>query len=101
MKATGIIRRIDDLGRIVIPREIRHTLHIKEGDPLEIYLDDEGGVVFRKYEPNYIQGLYYAFDDLIKYYKTYGIAEDKEWISKINALKDETKKVLDSKNEHI
>lgn len=101
MKAISIIRRIDDLGRVVIPREIRHTLHIKEGDPLEIYLDDEGGVVFRKYEPNYIQSLYSAFDDLIKYYKAYGTAEDKELISKINTLKDETKKVLDSKNKYI
>lgn len=97
MKATGIIRRIDDLGRIVIPREIRHTLHIKEGDPLEIYLDNEGGVVFKKYDPGYIQSLYSAFDNLIEYYKTHGVTEDKEWISKINTLKDETKKVLDSK----
>lgn len=50
MKATGIIRRIDDLGRVVIPREIRRTLHIKEGDPLEIFTG-EGGVIFRKYNP--------------------------------------------------
>ena len=50
MKATGIIGRIDDLGRVVIPREIRRTLHIKEGDPLEIFTG-EGGVIFRKYNP--------------------------------------------------
>lgn len=50
MKATGIIRRIDDLGRVVIPKEIRRTLNIKEGDPLEIYIDNDGGVVFRKYQ---------------------------------------------------
>lgn len=50
MKATGIVRRIDDLGRIVIPKEIRRTLRIREGDPLEIYLED-GGVVFKKYSP--------------------------------------------------
>lgn len=50
MKATGIIRRIDDLGRVVIPKEIRRTLKIHEGDPLEIFTDDEGGVVFRKYK---------------------------------------------------
>jgi AbrB family looped-hinge helix DNA binding protein len=49
MKATGIIRRIDDLGRVVIPKEIRRTLRIREGDPLEIFLDDQNGVVFRKY----------------------------------------------------
>ena len=50
MKATGIVRRIDDLGRIVIPKEIRNSLHINEGDPMEIFLDETGGVVFQKYE---------------------------------------------------
>lgn len=49
MKATGIIRRIDDLGRVVIPKEIRRTLRIREGDPLEIFTDDNGGVIFKKY----------------------------------------------------
>ena len=49
MKATGIVRRIDDLGRIVIPKEIRRTVGIKEGDPLEIFLDN--GIVLKKYEP--------------------------------------------------
>lgn len=51
MIATGIVRRIDDLGRVVIPREIRRTLKIKEGDPLEIYTTREGEVVFKKYQP--------------------------------------------------
>ena len=49
MKATGIVRRIDDLGRVVIPKEIRRTMRIREGDPLEIFTDREGGVIFRKY----------------------------------------------------
>ena len=49
MRATGIVRRIDDLGRVVIPREIRKTLRIKEGDPLEIFTTNEGEVVFKKY----------------------------------------------------
>lgn len=49
MKATGIIRRIDDLGRIVIPKEIRRTMRIREGDPLEIYTDKDGEVIFKKY----------------------------------------------------
>ena len=49
MKATGIVRRIDDLGRVVIPKEIRRTLRIKEGDPLEIYTNSEGEVIFKKY----------------------------------------------------
>lgn len=49
MKATGIVRRIDDLGRVVIPKEIRRTMHIREGDPLEIYTNSEGEVIFKKY----------------------------------------------------
>ncbi len=49
MKATGIVRRIDDLGRVVIPKEIRRTMRIREGDPLEIYTNSEGEVIFRKY----------------------------------------------------
>lgn len=51
MKATGVVRRIDDLGRIVIPKEIRKTLHIKEGDPLEIFTDRQGEVILKKYSP--------------------------------------------------
>lgn len=51
MKATGIVRRIDDLGRVVIPKEIRRTMHIKEGAPLEIFTDTQGGVIFKKYSP--------------------------------------------------
>ena len=51
MKATGIVRRIDDLGRVVIPKEIRRTMRIREGDPLEIFTDNDGEVVFKKYSP--------------------------------------------------
>lgn len=51
MKATGIVRRIDDLGRVVIPKEIRRTLRIKVGDPLELYITKDGEVVFKKYSP--------------------------------------------------
>ncbi|MCY1714975.1 stage V sporulation T C-terminal domain-containing protein [Caproiciproducens galactitolivorans] len=51
MKATGIVRRIDDLGRVVIPKEIRRTLRIREGDALEIFTDTQGGVIFKKYSP--------------------------------------------------
>lgn len=51
MKATGIVRRIDDLGRVVIPKEIRRTMRIREGDPLEIFTDREGGVILKKYSP--------------------------------------------------
>lgn len=51
MKATGIVRRIDDLGRVVIPKEIRRTMRIREGDPLEIFTNREGEVIFKKYSP--------------------------------------------------
>ncbi len=51
MKATGIVRRIDDLGRVVIPKEIRRTMRIREGDPLEIYTQSDGEVIFKKYSP--------------------------------------------------
>ncbi len=51
VKATGIVRRIDDLGRVVIPKEIRRTMRIREGDPLEIFTSHEGEVVFKKYSP--------------------------------------------------
>ena len=51
MKATGIVRRIDDLGRVVIPKEIRRTLRIREGDSLEIFTDRQGEIILKKYSP--------------------------------------------------
>ena len=51
MKATGVVRRVDDLGRIVIPKEIRRTMHIREGEPMEIFTDSSGSVIFKKYSP--------------------------------------------------
>ena len=51
MRATGIVRRIDDLGRVVIPKEIRRIMNIREGDPLEIYTNSDGTVIFKKYHP--------------------------------------------------
>ena len=51
MKATGIVRRIDDLGRVVIPKEIRRTMRIREGAPLEIFTESDGTVIFKKYSP--------------------------------------------------
>ncbi len=56
MKATGIVRRIDDLGRVVIPKEIRRTMRIREGDPLEIFTDKDGVVILKKYSPIYELG---------------------------------------------
>jgi len=63
MKATGIIRRIDDLGRVVIPKEIRRTLRLREGDPLEIFVSD-GGVTFQKYHPELLYEE--SIDEIIK-----------------------------------
>lgn len=60
MKATGIVRRIDDLGRVVIPKEIRRTMRIREGDPLEIYTEKDGEVIFKKYSPMGEMGEYAA-----------------------------------------
>lgn len=68
MKATGIVRRIDDLGRVVIPKEIRRTASIREGDPLEIFIDEDGGVVFKKYIPDYRDDLMVTLQDAADYY---------------------------------
>ncbi len=73
MKATGIVRRIDDLGRVVIPKEIRRTLRIREGDPLEIFTDREGEVILKKYSPigelsefakEYVESLHSSMDHI-------------------------------------
>jgi AbrB family transcriptional regulator (stage V sporulation protein T) len=74
LKATGIVRRIDDLGRVVIPKEIRRTLRIREGAPLEIFVDREGGVILKKYSPieelgefakEYADSLYEAIGNIV------------------------------------
>ena len=66
MKATGIVRRIDDLGRVVIPKEIRRTMRIREGDPLEIFTEKDGEVVFKKYSPiGELAGFASMFTDII------------------------------------
>ena len=70
MKATGIIRRIDDLGRVVIPKEIRRNCNIREGEPLEIFLQD-GGVVFKKYNPDYRDKLTNTLRNAADYYDDY------------------------------
>ena len=70
MKATGIVRRVDDLGRVVIPKEIRRACNIREGDPLEIFLED-GGVVFKKYLPNYRDDLIATLQNAADYYDDY------------------------------
>lgn len=70
MKATGIVRRVDDLGRVVIPKEIRRACNIREGEPLEIFLED-GGVVFKKYLPNCRDNLVAALRNAADYYDDY------------------------------
>ena len=90
MKATGIVRRVDDLGRVVIPKEIRRTCNIREGDPLEIFLQDDG-VVFKKYIPTYRDDLMTTLQDAADYYDNYEddrtIAEQLRKIAKeIDAL---------------
>lgn len=71
MKATGIVRRIDDLGRVVIPKEIRRTMRIREGDPLEIFTDNDGEVIFKKYSPiGELSGFANIYADVL--YKTGG-----------------------------
>ena len=90
MKATGIVRRIDDLGRVVIPKEARRACNIREGDPLEIFLQD-GAVVFKKYSPTYRDDLMATLQDAADYYDNYeddrATAEQLRKIAKeINAL---------------
>lgn len=68
MRATGIIRRVDDLGRVVIPREIRRTMGIREGEPLEIYTDN-GMVIFRKYETNLVGDACALSESVENYYE--------------------------------
>ena len=64
MKATGIVRRIDDLGRVVVPKEIRRSLSVREGDPLEIFLDEQGGITFKPYRVDEGQILSSAIEQL-------------------------------------
>lgn len=73
MRATGIVRRIDDLGRVVIPKEIRRNLHLKEGDPLELFVED-GAVIFRKYS-------FFAMEDYPKKLERilFGVMDKKDW----------------------
>ena len=96
MKATGIVRRIDDLGRVVVPKEIRRTLRIREGDPLEIFVAREGEVILKKYSPinelsefadEYVQSLFEAVGQKIliadrdEFIATAGVSK-KEYLNK-------------------
>ena len=78
MKATGIVRRIDDLGRIVIPKEIRRAMRIKEGDPLEIFTTSDGEIVLKAFKP-------LAFDDVVEMFKEFDIPHQNELLQKLVA----------------
>lgn len=90
MKATGIIRRVDDLGRVVIPRELRRTMGIREGEPLEIFIDGRDTVCFRKYEAN-LNG---EIDHLADTIET--CVDDYEKMAQIKKLLGEVRKLVKS-----
>lgn len=90
MKATGIIRRVDDLGRVVIPKEIRRTLGIREGEPLEIFTEGKDTVCFRKYETN-LCGEVDRLNTLV-----YDYVDDWETKAKIQKLLKEVKELMKS-----
>ena len=113
MKATGIVRRIDDLGRVVIPKEIRRTLRIREGDPLEIFTDREGEVILKKYSPigeltefsnEYCESLYENTNNI-------AIISDRDRIIAINGgskkeylekrISPELEKIMESRSTYI
>lgn len=105
MKATGIVRRIDELGRVVIPKEIRRTLRIREGDPLEIFTDHDGEVVLKKYSPiGEIAAIAKDYTDSL--YRTLGhitLISDRDAIvsSSGASKKDYTEKPLSSEVDQI
>ena len=113
MKATGIVRRIDDLGRVVIPKEIRRTLRIREGDPLEIFTDREGQVILKKYSPigeltefsnEYCESLYENTNNM-------AVISDRDRIIAISGgskkeylekrISPELEKIMESRNTYI
>lgn len=88
MKATGIVRRVDDLGRIVIPKEIRRTICIKEGDPMELYLDEEGSIVLKPYVLDVGRVLENAIDMVARALEYDDRYEAKEVIDKLEAAEE-------------
>ena len=93
MKTTGIVRRIDDLGRIVIPREIRRNLGIREGDPLEIFLHEDC-ICFKKYIPNKLEKVSDAFKELADFAEDEGGLRMRTRVSKLQAEVEERLKEI-------
>ena len=105
MRATGIVRRIDELGRVVIPKEIRRTLRIREGDPLEIYTDHDGEVVLKKYSPiGEIATIAKDYTDSL--YRTLGhvtLISDRDAVVAVSGAgkRDQFEKALSAETENI
>lgn len=76
MQATGIVRRIDELGRVVIPKEVRRALRIKEGDPLEIFTTREGEIVLKPFSP-------LTLDDVVEIFREFDTPQQKELLKKL------------------
>lgn len=93
MKATGIIRRVDDLGRVVIPKEIRRRAGIREGDPLEISLYEDG-VCFKKYTTNKLEKVYDAFRDLADFAEEKGGFRMRTMVSELQVEVEEKLKEI-------
>lgn len=93
MKATGIIRRVDDLGRVVIPKEIRRSVGIREGDPLEIFLYEDC-VCFKKYTTNKLEKVYDAFRDLVDFAEEEGGFRMRTMVSELQAEVEEKLKEI-------
>ena len=85
MKATGIVRRIDELGRVVIPKEIRRTQRIRQGDPLEIFTTGDGEVIFKKYSPvGELQGVAVQYAEVLS--RSFAGGEDLEGVAAADTL---------------
>lgn len=85
MKTTGIVRRVDDLGRIVIPKEIRRSLHIREGDPLEIFIENEA-VCFMRYQPGAITKILDGFKEAKDYAFEYGGSSQEQQVENLRLM---------------
>ena len=93
MKETGIVRRVDDLGRVVIPKEIRRNLGIYEGDPLEIFLHEDC-ICLRKYSTDKLEKVYDAFKDLVDFAEEEGGFHMKTLVSELQVEVEERLKEI-------
>ena len=93
MEATGIVRRVDDLGRVVIPKEIRRNLGIHEGDPLEISLHEDY-ICFKKYTTNKLEKVYDAFKELVDFAEEEGGSYMKTMVSELQVEVEERLKEI-------